>query len=242
MQESGSLLRKLSIPATLSVALAVVYVSVRSLSPAWMDQRSQVYLLAALTGSAGVLAQRLVNFILLDLIFLKRKGRQAPQLLRMVVSIIGYSAIFVTIYSGVLDKSLSGVLATSAVLTVILGLALQDTLGNFFAGISLHIEQPYQIGDALRVSEVVGKVESVTWRTTTVRTNNNSLVVLPNSKVARDPIEVYSLNSLSRRVLRFPAPYSVRPASIIRMATQVAASTPKVSADKSPVVRIHVGA
>jgi len=230
--------RRMSIPAVLSAVLAVVYISVRSLNPAWMDQQTRIFILAALTAAVGITILRLVNFILLDLVFLKRKGREAPQLLRMVVSIIGYSAIFIAIYSGVFDKSLSGVLATSAVLTVILGLALQDTLGNFFAGISLHIEQPYQIGDALHVAEVVGKVESVTWRTTAVRTNNNSLVVLPNSKIARDPIEVYSLNALNRRVLRFPAPSSVRPETIIRIAGQVAASTPKVSVEKTPVVRV----
>ncbi len=238
MQESKPLIRRLSAPGSLSAVLAVVYFSLRGYQSAWLGAREQAYLLAALAACIGIVAVRLLSYLLLDLLFLRRKGREAPQILRMVVSIVGYTAIFVVIYSGVFDKSLSGILATSAVLTVILGLALQDTLGNFFAGISLHIEQPYHIGDSLRVADVVGKVESVTWRTTAVRTNGNSVVVLPNSRIAREPIEVFSLNSLNRRALRFPAPYSVPPETIISMARQIAGSVPKVSAKIEPVARI----
>jgi CRP-like cAMP-binding protein len=155
-----------------------------------------------------------------------------------VVSILCYAAIFIVIFTGVFGRSLSGVLATSAVLTVILGLALQDTLGNFFAGISIHLEQPFQIGDALRLADVIGRVESVTWRATTVRTTNNSVVVLPNSRIAREAIEVFPLHGQNRRVLRFPAPYSVPPEKVTRMAREVTVSVPKVSPAKAPEIRI----
>jgi small-conductance mechanosensitive channel len=238
MPEPSPLIRRLSVPAVLTAALALLYLFRHVLNPAWMSPPHQTYLLAALVVSLGVLLLRLVSFILFDLLFRRRKGREAPQLIRMVVSVISYAAIFVAVWSWVFDRSLSGILATSAVLTVILGLALQDTLGNFFAGISLHIEQPYHIGDALQVGNVVGSVESVTWRTTTIHTNNNSQVIFPNSRMARDQIEVFSLDSLNRRILRFPAPYDIAPEKIIQMAAGIAASVPKVSAERPPSVRI----
>lgn len=238
MAETTPLIRRLWGPAVLTGALALLYLFRQALGPAWASQTNQTYLLAALAFAAGITILRLVSFLLLDVWFRARKGRQAPQLLRLVISMVGYAVIIVTVYSGVLHKSLSTVAATSAVLTVILGLALQDTLGNFFAGISLHIEQPYHIGDALRVADVVGTVESVTWRTTTVRTNNNSLVIHPNSRIARDPIEVFTLNELNRRIMRFPAPYDIAPERVIGIVDRTAQSVPRVAAERQPVVRV----
>ena len=238
MPESKPLLKRLTVPALLCAMLAALYFIRHDLNPAWMTGVSPLVLLGAVAASAGILVLRWASYILLDLLFRKRKGREAPQLLRMVISIIGYAAIFVWVYSGVFSKSLGGILATSAVLTVILGLALQDTLGNFFAGISLHIEQPYNIGDALQVGEFLGKVESVTWRTTAVRTTYNSQVILPNSRVARDPIEVFSLDTLNRRSLFFPAPYEASPPAVVQLAVQIAASVPRVSAARPPSARI----
>jgi CRP-like cAMP-binding protein len=121
---------------------------------------------------------------------------------------------------------------------VIIGLALQDTLGNFFAGLSLHLEQPFHILDAIKIGEVVGRVEAVTWRTTTLRTNNNSAVIFPNSKIARESLEIYSFNALNRRVIRFPAPYSIPPERVIQLTRQTAINIPNVASEKTPFVRM----
>lgn len=236
--KSNGLLKRLSAPAALSVTLGLLYLSMKALSPPWMDGGGQTYLLAALVFSAGIVLVRASSWVLFDIIFQKRKGREASQLLRLVFSALGFAAVFVVIYTAVLQKSLSGVMATSAVLTVILGLALQDTLGNFFAGISLHIEEPYQIGDALRIGVVLGRVESVTWRTTAVRTNDNSLVVFPNSRMARDAVEIYPLHAQNRHIMQFPAPYIHRPEKVIGMIREAVASLPRVSSERTPVVRI----
>lgn len=225
-------------PAIVTGILAALYGAMVTLRPSALDARIETFLLAALAVGAGVVFVRTINFVLMDVLFQKRKGRPAPQLLRMVVSLVCYTTLFALIYTLVFQKSLSGMLATSAVLSVILGLALQDTLGNFFAGISLHIEQPFQIGDALQMGDVTGRVESVTWRTTAIRTNNNSLVIFPNSKIAREPVEVHPLNTCNRRVFRFTAPYSVPPRKIIAIVQQTVQSLPRLSPEMAPVTRI----
>jgi CRP-like cAMP-binding protein len=84
----------------------------------------------------------------------------------------------------------------------------------------------------------VGRVESVTWRTTTVRTTRNSQVIFPNSRIARDPIEVFTLDALNRRSLRFPASYDTAPEKIMRLATQIAVEIPRVATEMPPIVRI----
>src|SRR5262249_50367945 len=139
----------------------------------------------------------------------------------------------------ILDREIGlEILATSTVLSVILGLALQDTLGNFFAGISLHVEQPFQILDSIRIGDLIGKVEGITWRTTTIRTNDNSIVVFPDSRVAREPIEIYPFNNLNRRALEFPAPYSAQPERIASLVREAVSGLPESAQDKTPVVRI----
>ncbi|HEY9232843.1 MAG TPA: mechanosensitive ion channel family protein, partial [Blastocatellia bacterium] len=115
---------------------------------------------------------------------------------------------------------------------------LQDTLGNFFAGISIHIEQPFHILDSVRIGTEVGRVEAVTWRTTTIRTNNNTVIIFPNSRVAREQIEIFPFNNLNRRVLRFPAPYAIAPGTIIPMVRETVRAMPNVAPEKTPIVRI----
>jgi CRP-like cAMP-binding protein len=140
----------------------------------------------------------------------------------------------------VLGAQLGGfeIVATSTVVSVIIGLALQDTLGNFFAGLSLHIEQPFHILDAIRIHDMIGKVEAVTWRTTSIRTNNNTVILLPNSKVAREEVEIYPLNNLNRRVLRIPAPYSIPPERVIPLVRETVRTIANVAPEKIPIVRI----
>jgi len=113
--------KKLGTPAILTGALALVSVILLLLEPAWINPRVREYLLAAILVSGGIVFVRTVNFFLFDILFRKRKGREAPQLLRMVVSIICYSGLFVLNYTFVFGKSVAGLLATSAVLSVILG-------------------------------------------------------------------------------------------------------------------------
>ncbi len=238
MENRGLFKGQILIPAVLTGALALPLAILFALRLPWIDPWVKTFLLAALCTAASVVFVRIVDFVLFDLHFYRRKGRQAPQILRLVVSILCYSALFVLIYTLVFKRSLSGILATSAVLSVILGLALQDTLGNFFAGISLHIEQPFHIGDTLHLGGMIGRVESVSWRTTAIRTCDNSVIVFPNSRIAREPLEIHALNVLNRRTLRFPAPCSIPPRKIIAIVQQAVRSVPQLASEMAPSTRI----
>src|SRR5204862_7076318 len=109
---------------------------------------------------------------------------------------------------------------------------------NFFAGISIHIEQPFHIFDSVRIGNEIGRVETVTWRTTTIRTNNNTVIIFPNSRVAREQIEIFPFNNLNRRVLRFPAPYGIPPENIIPLVRETVRAPPNLAPEKTPGVRI----
>ena len=231
-------MKRISLPLFLSLALAAAYIAVSVLRPQLLDDDSSRYLRALILVGFSICLVRAASYVLFDVLFLKRKGRQAPAVLRAPISIVLYALLFMLIYKKVLNLGGVELLATSTVVTVIIGLALQDTLGNFFAGLSLHLEQPFHILDAIKIGEVVGRVEAVTWRTTTLRTNNNSAVIFPNSKIARESLEIYSFNALNRRIIRFPAPYSIPPERVIHLTRQTAINIPNVASEKTPFVRM----
>src|SRR5215213_5021505 len=79
-------------------------------------------------------------------------------------------------------------LATSAVSAVVIGFALQDTLGNAFAGLAIQSEKPFHVGHWIRVGDFEGRVADVTWRATKLRTKAGNLVILPNNVVAKEAI------------------------------------------------------
>jgi small-conductance mechanosensitive channel len=83
-------------------------------------------------------------------------------------------------------------LTTSAVGAVVVGFALQDTLGNAFAGLAIQSERPFQVGHWIAVGQFEGRVAEVTWRATKLRTRSGNLVVVPNNVIAKEAITNYS--------------------------------------------------
>jgi small-conductance mechanosensitive channel/CRP-like cAMP-binding protein len=232
-------MKKLALPIIISLLLFITYQLLKFFYPGMHELSGTKYVLAAALAGLAVMFVRAISYVLFDVVFVKRKGREASDLLRGVLSIILYSIAFFFIYSQVIKGGLGlEVVATSTVVSVIIGLALQDTLGNFFAGISIHIEQPFHIFDSVRIGSEIGRVEAVTWRTTTIRTNNNTVIIFPNSRVAREQIEIFPFNNLNRRVLRFPAPYGIPPETIIPLVRETVRALPNVAPEKTPIVRI----
>jgi small-conductance mechanosensitive channel len=83
-------------------------------------------------------------------------------------------------------------LTTSAVSAVVLGFALQDTLGNAFAGLAIQSEKPFHVGQWVKVADFEGRVAEVTWRATKLRTKTGNFVVVPNNVVSKEAITNYS--------------------------------------------------
>jgi CRP-like cAMP-binding protein len=91
--------------------------------------------------------------------------------------------------------NLSGIVATGAVLTAVIGLALQDTLGNLVGGLALQLDSTVRVGDWIRVQDVSGRVTEIRWRSTSIETRNWETVVIPNSVLTRTQVIV-----LGRRI------------------------------------------
>ena len=88
-----------------------------------------------------------------------------------------------------------GLLASSAVLGLIIGFASQRTLGNFVAGLMIAMTQPLRLGDWVEVDGVEGTVEEISLIYTFIRTADNARLVIPNEKLASDTIRNSTIRS-----------------------------------------------
>jgi small-conductance mechanosensitive channel len=173
-------------------------------------------------------------------IFRLRKGFEAPSLIRNIFSIVGYITGFVIIFKYFYpDVGLGALFTTSAVLGAIIGLALQDTLGNFFAGISLHADKPFQVGDVVTVGQRTGVVESITWRAVKIRTFTNHIILASHSSVSKEAIEVCPRDNLNARIVFFNTLYTDSPAKTIHIVREAVREADNVSPKIKPIVRIR---
>lgn len=110
-----------------------------------------------------------------------------PVLLRgMAVVILACVGLFVLLSWAFPSFNFTPVFVTSGIVSIVLGLALQELLSNLFAGIVMSVERPYKIGDWISVGQVEGEVLEQTWRATMVRTRVNDCVLIPNTLVTRE--------------------------------------------------------
>ena len=110
------------------------------------------------------------------------------------------------------------IVATTAVGAVVIGFALQDTLGNLFAGLAIQIEKPFRVGHWVTIGGKDGMVSEITWRATKIRTKAGNFVVVPNSVLSRDTITNYSEPTLDTRVeVEVGASYDAPPNEVKRV-------------------------
>jgi small-conductance mechanosensitive channel len=170
----------------LSLILGALYlaadlaVALHSFSPA---TSTQLHTFAKLA-----LAAALINaavFVLVNPLREDRVPDRFPIILQDTI-VIGLILLVSTFLS-------SELVTTSAVSAVVLGFALQDTLGNAFAGLAIQSERPFHVGQWIKVgSNPDGRVAEVTWRATKLRTKAGNFIILPNNVVAKEAIINYS--------------------------------------------------
>ena len=133
----------------------------------------------------------MIDFVLFDVGYRLRRGTSAPALLRQLASVIIFGIIVAVLFQVVLSANLAAILTTSAIITAIIGLALQETLGNFFSGLAMALERTVQVGDMVRTGTELGLVEQLSWRAIKVRTIEGNSVFIPNSIASRERLEVF---------------------------------------------------
>ncbi len=144
------------------------------------------------------------------------------------------------VISALWNIDLGQMLAALGVGSIVLGLALQDTLGGLFAGITLISARQFQIGDWLKVGDDIGQVTSINWHSVTLKSFEEDLLVIPNSMLASNTFYNYSRPEkihMERVTIVFSDDH---PPNMVRTALlEAALSTPGVLHDPPPMVHLR---
>jgi len=140
--------------------------------------------------SGAVLLNRIIRIFIWERIAARSPDGTVPRLLTDISSMIVFLIAATIIIGFVFNQSLTGFWATSSVVAIILGLALRNIILDLFTGLAINIERPYKIGDSILVHQrsadmnIVGRVVEINWRATRIRTEENTIVVIPNSLIS----------------------------------------------------------
>jgi small-conductance mechanosensitive channel/CRP-like cAMP-binding protein len=182
-----------------------------------------------------VLSINLVEGIALQAYLIRGRSFPIPELLASIIR----NALFVgsgfAVIKTILDIDISPLLASTALLTAVVGFALQGVLSNLLAGMSLHVTRSVLPSDWVTIGDVEGKVIEANWRETRIQKYDGHIMIVPNSTVANATIHNMTRPTpLRRHSLPVGASYSDAPGEVIEALVQSALSVPAVLRDPSP--------
>lgn len=135
-----------------------------------------------------VIAARATVAVIGLVLGLDTRSKQARLFTDLISGAIWLTAALI-ILNSVLRLPITGLLATSGIVAVVIGLALQNTLADVFSGIAVGLDQPFNPGDRVAISgEIEGVVVQLNWRSIRIETDGEDLVTIPNSIVAKSHI------------------------------------------------------
>lgn len=190
----------------------------------------------------------IIAFYLLSIIIGKAttkafsKSKQFSKLLRdFLVMAARRIVLFVGLFVGLsaLEINIGPVLAIIGAAGFVIAFALQNSLSNFASGILMLIYRPFDVGDTIKVSSVLGKVESMNLLSTQMRTPDNQLVIVPNNSVWGDVITNVTGITQRRVDLIFGIGYSDDIDKAQQILEEIVNKDARVLKEPVPIVKLH---
>ncbi len=183
-------------------------------------------------GRAGVL-------LVLEAVLAKRLGRELPKIIRDILQGVVYFVLLLGVLRQ-LGLEPGQLLTTSALLTAVIGLSLQDTLGNLIAGLAVQMQRPFEVGDWIQYDgdpKNIGRVLEVNWRATRIITLDEIEIVVPNGLLAKSPLKNYTRPTpASRRNIYVSVGFDVPPRRVHEIIREAIADSPGVLRDPPPSI------
>jgi small conductance mechanosensitive channel len=140
---------------------------------------------------------------------------------------------------GTVGVNVGALLAVIGGASFIIGFALQDTLGNFASGVMLLIYRPFDVGDSVEVGGVTGKIDSVSLVSTTIRTFDNKVVLVPNRNVWGQVITNASASDTRRVDMIFGIGYEDDTDKAKAILERIVSRHELVLEEPEPVIQLH---
>jgi small-conductance mechanosensitive channel/CRP-like cAMP-binding protein len=193
-----------------------------------------VEILAALARLLFVLA--LINLVIALVVNPWREHRPSDRFPAIVqdVTLIGLFTVVATV---LMKEQL---LTTSAVGAVVVGFALQDTLGNLFSGLAIQIEKPFRVGHWIAVGAHEGQVQEITWRATKLLTKSGQFLIVPNGVISKEAILNHSEPTVPTRLfVEVGTSYMTPPNEVRSAVAEALRQCPLVLSTPAPAVFLH---
>jgi small-conductance mechanosensitive channel/CRP-like cAMP-binding protein len=189
----------------------------------------------AIGGAWWVLGARLI-VTAMSLSFRRNSRANQTTLFSDLFGAAIYIATILVVLNSVLALPVNGLLATSGVVAIVLGLALQNTLADVFAGMAVGVEAPFSVGDRIQIDEKLeGQVVQVNWRSIRIQTDGDDIAIIPNSQIAKAQIINRSFPGQRRAAsVELSCPESVNPENVIETLQHASMLCPEIQRQPAP--------
>jgi small-conductance mechanosensitive channel/CRP-like cAMP-binding protein len=162
-----------------------------------------------------------------------------PTIARDIIVAVVYMVAVFTVLSQV-GLNVTSLITTSAVLTAVIGFALQDLLSSVMSGIALQLEQPFSVGDWVKFDDQEGRVLETNWRSTKIETLHRDIVVIPNNVITRSPLINFTApDPIHRRKLDIGLGYEAPPNRVKRSLLTALREVDGVLEEPKPLIRLR---
>lgn len=159
----------------------------------YIDQDSAVLIYKSLVAcqwfSVAFIIREIIRILFNRKFFVGKDSPLKPKLIRDLISVVLFFVTAAIVLNRVFEQPLTGIWITSGALAITIGFALRNIILDFFSGLAVNIENPYRIGDWIEIHQrfshesIIGKVTEINWRSTHIRTEQNTNIVIPNSLI-----------------------------------------------------------
>jgi small-conductance mechanosensitive channel/CRP-like cAMP-binding protein len=186
-----------------------------------------------------IFAIKTLVYFFFDFLVLNKQGVRYPKLVTDVVVFILFVVGILLILRFYLKTDITVLTASSAVLTVVIGFALQDSLGNLFSGIFLNFEDSFKLGDWVCIDDHEGQVEQFGWRSFKVRTIDRELIVIPNQTASKAEVVIYGAGRQPVALkIQFATGYHDSPDRVSAAVLKALEAVPAIHREPPPVVQL----
>ena len=181
-----------------------------------------------------------VRHYFFDILFQQKNNTQVPKFLSEVVAISIMVSAALIVWGMVYNNEVHGLLAGAGVAGIVLGLALQDTLGNIFSGFSIYFGGLFKAGDWLFVDGKHAQIVEINWRSTRLRTTDEVCLDIPNSSITKQTVVNYNFpSSIHAMRLDIGLEYDAPPTLVKEILIEAALDCPHVLREPVPDVFLN---
>ena len=226
-------------PRTLPLLATATWLALQLVPPTLVPASSRLWLAVGIDLLLVLALVRLGLWLVLELPGGLGWWRPPPELLVQLLLAASGALAAVVLVNRVGRLDLMGLVTTSAVLTAVIGLAIQEPLKDLIAGLELQLSDDLRLGDLVEIGgQARGRVESVSWRDTTLRTFDGVRVVLPNTQVTSGVLRNLSVSGAVCDRFEVGLDYDLPPAAAQALLERLIQDHPLVLQQPAPEVRV----